>query len=1204
MPIQDTQPTKVVQAIGPETAGAAMPNNVPPIADSKAPIPPAAPVAPAKEPALIPKKAPAPKTPKTTKKVTQPSDAELGAMERFLLPSKTFINRAEYTKEELAGIDERMNTKHAIETDAVNNLSDTRSLHVLLGGGKDALKEVPGARSLVNVDVDLMARNINDPARALSDDEKYQYGRALEIFRDMKAKNFNVMKGPSGIYWLESIENGKKVYASNGILEVAELLDKFSEPPATVPTTPAEKKQAEELAAPHPKKLADKLIKNPDKDPFNESDQWRLRALATDLGTSLAGVAGKVITAGSGGAGWMAGAAGTAVSVVGGLAALGMEMRGDWLDKDVSAGQMFKNAGIRLGLEAMETVSIIPASTIASLKGISKAGKLVRSGITAYMAAGVITTAVGTDWMSILKKIDSNKSLNMEDYKKLFMMAQFITGTVGAGVHASEARKNMTTNLKRANTPLEPFATKKRAGMADESGKVIEANRQKTGDAYEALRKKASDKSAAKVAETKALATQKRKAANTNAKSEAEALESLKAEEMLNIHNPVVTQTLGRGKNKRTVHQSTIADPNDPAVIKAVDDVDAKYAGEHALIAKKQQKTKADISKERKAENARISADNAARQQRLSARETTQKEVHIPANQKAVEDKKIAWNLNVEQRAGRRQFNRNDASTRNIHGEVISNKLRARAEKAAGVPVSKRKGPEPTTKEPSKLDEYNKEKAALQEKNKDLDPNDITPEDKKAMQDLDDMIAAQTKKDNSRSAKLIAKAKGAISSSKSLADKSKGRATAAMNRVAVHDGQSGNSLGKAYQQTDSYHEGTGRRHYDYDLPKTKALLMAEGYEEAEIDKYTLTELRRALRNIENEKAAAKRKTPKKHLGGRLVARHIPMRIFTSGGTAPATSSGKVVDAVVKPIASSGNLIDINGTQAPGSAEEYNKKLKQKADDLDKYNKIIAGAKVLKAMPNPPKDKLESWFALIKDFKTSDLFIKNKMFIEKPFQEDIIAPVLRSRGVRMMPGIQDALARTTLQPRRETADSFEHGVTQVAVFNDAERRRNELVARNAGFVESSRDEDTRILNDNIAAQAAADNANIQRKNANEANYANQLAQGKANLHTLNEKKRGRLVNALTSGIAGVYQNRRAAELNSQAEAILKSYNEAASYKSKWNNEYKARFDAAVASNDPNSIAKVKSDFVTETAVNPDELDLYMTNMKDQYRTLAP
>jgi hypothetical protein len=27
----------------------------------------------------------------------------------------------------------------------------------------------------------------------------------------MKANNFNVMKGPGGVYWMESMESGKKI---------------------------------------------------------------------------------------------------------------------------------------------------------------------------------------------------------------------------------------------------------------------------------------------------------------------------------------------------------------------------------------------------------------------------------------------------------------------------------------------------------------------------------------------------------------------------------------------------------------------------------------------------------------------------------------------------------------------------------------------------------------------------------------------------------------------------------------------------------------------------------------------------------------------------------------------------------------------------------------------------------------------------------
>jgi hypothetical protein len=50
-------------------------------------------------------------------------------------------------------------------------------------------------------------------------------GRAMQIFDTMKANNFNVMKGPGGVYWMESMESGKKIYASNGILEVADWIN-------------------------------------------------------------------------------------------------------------------------------------------------------------------------------------------------------------------------------------------------------------------------------------------------------------------------------------------------------------------------------------------------------------------------------------------------------------------------------------------------------------------------------------------------------------------------------------------------------------------------------------------------------------------------------------------------------------------------------------------------------------------------------------------------------------------------------------------------------------------------------------------------------------------------------------------------------------------------------------------------------------------
>jgi hypothetical protein len=48
------------------------------------------------------------------------------------------------------------------------------------------------------------------------------------------------------------------------------------------------------------------------------------------------------------------------------------------------------------GLEAVETVSIMPVSLVSSLKGASKAGKILRKGMHLMMLK-VLDTAVGWD---------------------------------------------------------------------------------------------------------------------------------------------------------------------------------------------------------------------------------------------------------------------------------------------------------------------------------------------------------------------------------------------------------------------------------------------------------------------------------------------------------------------------------------------------------------------------------------------------------------------------------------------------------------------------------------------------------------------------------------------------------------------------------------------------------------------------------------
>jgi hypothetical protein len=115
------------------------------------------------------------------------------------------------------------------------------------------------------------------------------------------------------------------------------------------------------------------------------------------------------------------------------------------------------------------------------------------------------------------------------------------------------------------------------------------------------------------------------------------------------------------------------------------------------------------------------------------------------------------------------------------------------------------------------------------------------------------------------------------------------------------------------------------------------------------------------------------------------------------------------------------------------------------------------------------------------------------------------------------------------------------------------RRAELVVRNAGFVESARDEEIANQNRNMESSVNAMNANSQANNAAEANLVAQKVQARAQYETLEQQRKGRLANAAVSGISDLMKSKK-------SDQLTKQFNDA-SLKSKWN-EYKVRYDTAV------------------------------------------
>jgi hypothetical protein len=129
----------------------------------------------------------------------------------------------------------------------------------------------------------------------------------------------------------------------------------------------------------------------------------------------------------------------------------------------------------------------------------------------------------------------------------------------------------------------------------------------------------------------------------------------------------------------------------------------------------------------------------------------------------------------------------------------------------------------------------------------------------------------------------------------------------------------------------------------------------------------------------------------------------------------------------------------------------------------------------------------------------------------------------------------------------------------------EKREQRLVVRNAGFVESARDEEIESKQKH-GSSVNAMNANSQANNAAEANLVAQKVQARAQYETLEQQRKGRLANAAVSGISDLMKSKK-------SDQLTKQFNDA-SLKSKWNNEYKVRYDTAVAAGETDKVKQIK------------------------------
>lgn len=1159
-----------------------------------------------------------------------------GKLETFLIPSKTALDRAKYDKVKLADIDDNLRNGY-IQSDAENDTDSRYALHTIQG--KPAPSSiVPDERYKVDIDTQAMRANISNPESGLSADEQIRLGRALQIFDKMVENNFSVMKGPGDVYWLESNENGKKVYAANGILEVAELVNKYNKAaetkvsdtkvgggPKTVPGKPAVKK------------LSDIVAKNPAPKELTKSENWHLRSIGTDAATTAIGLLGKFATAGTGGAGFMAGLAGTAVSVTGGVAATAMSMYGDYLDKDVTNGEMWGNAGTRLALEAVETASIVPASMLGTLSGATKAGKILRKALQFYMASGVVSTAVGTDWIYTMNAL-ANGDGGVDEWRKAATMFQFIAGAAGSAVGRSKTKSSIAENTKTAHEPYKEFsdgklATKQQIAADPKFNRLnARVNKLKSNTETTALEQAAAAKSLQAKTQRKLEAT-RAKEINAN-KTPAP---------------PIV------GKNGQT--EIDFNAPPRPTT--------AEIKDRYKPLIKNTQTT-------RDAELVRIEGAKKERLELLDQRRAAGTNKLREKLEKADNNKVTKLH---EESVSTAKSNLDTSIEKSLkeNGTTITNRLVAKGEKASGVPEAALKASKPADVAAPTPTAVAKEKiAALEKTKKEIQADIAKGGKKKEVKAHEEKLAAIEKEiaenvkatTGVRGAKnrLVENSKKAGKSTLNKAGSLASKVAAVPNYIASSDGVNSRALTKSFMASDIMDNNTGNRFYEYTEAEAKSELAKRGYSESEINRFSLKQLRAALRAIEQEELNDKSNviintTPSKR--PKLIAHRVGGKIqkFQYGAFMPPVGSASVIqNMVLTPVGKDSKsfhnyiktgkvlpeqpfdkykvtklkskdskvknskvkdskdvvgeltnvvntIINSSGTVRNAAIDDAKAKRDQAVAEAkesekqavkDKYDAIIASAKTAK----PGKFSMDySQIAnLLGDLKPADLFSKNKIFIERPIQEDVRPVVLHSRGVRNMPGYEDAIARSMLMPRVDTADSWAANSMKLAMNNEGEKRRSELVARNASFVENSRAEDIAVRNNNLVSANEADNANIQRRNQAEAMYSNQLAQGKAQKHMLDQQQRGRVTNAFSSGITKVFKNNTAAKLT-------KAHNDLASIKSIWNNEVKPSFDIAAAAGKTDKLRQLKAEFIQQYKYDPDELDRQMMDIKAQYKTLG-
>lgn len=240
------------------------------------------------------------------------------------------------------------------------------------------------------------------------------------------------------------------------------------------------------------------------------------------------------------------------------------------------------------------------------------------------------------------------------------------------------------------------------------------------------------------------------------------------------------------------------------------------------------------------------------------------------------------------------------------------------------------------------------------------------------------------------------------------------------------------------------------------------------------------------------------------------------------------------------------------------------------------------------LPADPDTGKRKYMDILKYIQPSD-FAPNKIIEEKYTKQHLVPTELASSPIRDMPYFDEANSRLSLTPRIDTADYLVGATFNRKTFNDAENKRQELVAKNAEFINNQRRSALDIQNKNKMSIINTTNQNYIMDNQ----MAEKTAQSRLLARQQDENRDAKKYANITNGIA---KYTRDLVENKQTTKDKNAYNKLAQQRYTYKTEWEPRILALMNEGKFNDATVLKTEFANQYKVHPDFLIESMLNTK--------